>query len=339
MNASARSSPRCGRTRRILGAVVAALLVVGLAPRQARAVPEPGRCETPSTPGGAPCGLEDDEATGDGRSSRTRGEGTRRAARPPERSEPTRRSGRIAPPGDEVVERWSSLSEERKREIVELYRRIQKLPPEAREELMTTLRRLDASELRRRLARAERKARWGDPLEEAALRINRQLFEAKMRQLPAGERSRLAALDAEERRKYFCDRLAWERQQLLASLPPEVRTAAEALSPREQARFLRHYEGEETSRRVFPLRAERAYIARTPRATLATLLEAGEETNLQRPGEISKASWERWLKLEPYERLRVLLHLSPYPESPGSSRDRSESKERDPERNRRSRGE
>jgi hypothetical protein len=152
-------------------------------------------------------------------------------------------------------ERWKRLGETEKQKIREIAARLAGLPVEQRRELLQRLGELTPEERHQALRRAlESRADEPDVRHERALRS--RLLDRWWKGRSQEERSKLEAMSKEERTEYLRSLHEAERARILARLPDAIRTRVEALDPRIEARYLRHFLTVEAAARTFTDLAE-----------------------------------------------------------------------------------
>jgi hypothetical protein len=213
---------------------------------------------------------------------------------------------------DAVRERWKRLTPEKRRELLRLHERLQELPPAERKLLLDRLRSMDLPRRREALGRA-RKAIEENALERPAGEVRRELVRKLWDSLPPEERKRLRSLPPRERRRYLEEKVATRRQALLDQLAPEDRKRIAGLPAEKQVEALRRLRTEETFRRTFRDPAEVEHLRALRPRQLAGILGVpaggGKLEGAEKPEFLSVETWQRWVELKPYERLRVLRHL------------------------------
>lgn len=217
------------------------------------------------------------------------------------------------PPAIKNRERWERLPPEKRREIQEIFDRLQGLPPERRKQLLDRLRSMDPAARREALRRA--RERMEEELVEPSSRDARaQLLRRRLEALPPAERERLRQLPPPERRRYLIEKVSGRRRDLVSRLPEPLRRRVESLPPEEQAEVLRRFRGEEAFRETFRDPREVARLRAMPPRKLAEVFGVARAGGTKpvpsgKPELLSEETWKRWLELKPFEKPRVLRQL------------------------------
>jgi len=202
--------------------------------------------------------------------------------------------------------RWDKLSPEERERLREIYRRLQELPPAERERLLEKLRTMPAKERRKSIELAQKRLRelLDRPQEKTAER-ERPGPGPLAFPIPPEERRRLQGLPPEERRRETQKIYQDVFQRWLRTLPPDLRERVKRFTPREQLEFFRAYRQSELLYRTFPEEGEEEALLALPAERLRSLIRPAA----RRPEGISESSWERWRKLAPTNRARMVRRL------------------------------
>jgi uncharacterized protein DUF3106 len=204
------------------------------------------------------------------------------------------------PPRPANIERWRSLSPEKKERLREIYRRLETLPPAERKALLERLRNMDSRERQQAIDAARQRLKSGAPEDKPRAKASKGSPHPRKTAGGAETESKTALRAREIEGRLEKTVARWTDQ-----LPAKVRDRVKLFTRREQIELFRTYRETEVLMRALPDRSERDRLLALPSDRLRALARPEAD----RPEGISTASWDRWRGLRPAERLIAIRRL------------------------------
>ena len=188
-----------------------------------------------------------------------------------------------------------------------LLERLRRLPSDKR---LQAIKRARQQILNRGPSRRKYRREWRE-FEVALRRVEGDHRKKMVGKVPADLENKLKDVDnMEERARILRQhrRLRETRTDLIKELPKDLRDHVRSLPPRQQAQFLRNDRGYRLFKEVFSSERERKTILRGKPRQLRRILhqENLAPDQIRRPPFIEASSWQQWRALKPYQRLRIL---------------------------------
>ncbi|MBT6453268.1 MAG: DUF3106 domain-containing protein [Planctomycetes bacterium] len=137
----------------------------------------------------------------------------------------------------EALERWESLSDERRLALARVHSTLQEMPAAQRKKLIQRLRQLPPQEAPKVVNRLRQFMKSSDA-DRKDVRQRRTALRLWDFQLSAEDRQRFRQCSTEEKKAFLDEQINLRMPQLLSALPPAERQKIESLPPHEQRRVL-----------------------------------------------------------------------------------------------------